>query len=93
MVEHDVTIVDQDTKTTVTVRPSETVLDAGLRAGLDLPFSCQEGICGTCRARSTGGLVRLDECDLDQTDIDAGYVLTCRTRPLDDTAVIDFDQN
>ncbi|OAH09366.1 2Fe-2S iron-sulfur cluster-binding protein [Streptomyces jeddahensis] len=72
--------------------PSASILDAGLRAGLDLPYSCQERICGTCRAKSTGGAVRLDECDLDQADIDAGYVLTCRTRPLNDTAVIDFDQ-
>jgi hypothetical protein len=36
--------------------------------------------------------VRLDECDLDRTDNDAGYALTCRTGPVDDTAVIDFDQ-
>lgn len=89
---HDVTIIDRGTKTTVTVRPAESVLDAGLRAGLDLPYSCQEGICGTCRAKSTAGPVRLDDCDLDQADKDAGYVLACRTRPRDDTAVIDFDQ-
>jgi ferredoxin-NADP reductase/DMSO/TMAO reductase YedYZ heme-binding membrane subunit len=89
---HDVTVVDQGTKTTVTVRPGESVLDAGLRAGLDLPYSCKEGICGTCRAKSTSGPVRLDACDLAQPDIDAGYVLACRTRPLNDTAVIDFDQ-
>ncbi|NUP24351.1 MAG: 2Fe-2S iron-sulfur cluster binding domain-containing protein, partial [Streptomyces sp.] len=67
---HDVTIVDQGTKTKVTVRPGESVLDAGLRAGLDLPYSCQEGIRGTCRAKSTGGPVRLDECDLDQAETD-----------------------
>ncbi|NUQ97589.1 MAG: 2Fe-2S iron-sulfur cluster binding domain-containing protein [Streptomyces sp.] len=89
---HDVTIVDRGTKTTITVRPGESVLDAGLRAGLDLPYSCQEGICGTCRAKSTGGPVRLDDCDLDSADIAAGYVLTCRTRPRDGRAVIDFDQ-
>ncbi|GAA3835120.1 hypothetical protein GCM10022403_079860 [Streptomyces coacervatus] len=51
----EVTVVDPGAKTTVPVRSGETVLDAGLRAGLDLPYSCQEGICGTCRAKSTGG--------------------------------------
>ncbi|MFD0355354.1 2Fe-2S iron-sulfur cluster-binding protein [Streptomyces sp. NPDC127110] len=87
-----VTVIDRGTRTTVTVRPDETVLDAGLRAGLDLPHSCREGICGTCRARRAGGEVELDDCDLTDAEIAAGYVLACRTRPLAEGVSIDFDQ-
>ncbi|MFJ6934688.1 2Fe-2S iron-sulfur cluster-binding protein [Streptomyces sp. NPDC101132] len=87
-----VTVIERGTKNTVTVQSAETILDAGLRAGLDLPYSCREGICGTCRARRTGGEVRLDDCDLTDTEIAAGYVLTCRTHPLAEGITIDFDQ-
>ncbi|MBZ9599294.1 2Fe-2S iron-sulfur cluster binding domain-containing protein [Streptomyces erythrochromogenes] len=87
-----VTVIDRGTKTTVTVQPAETVLDAGLRAGLDLPYSCREGICGTCRARRAGGEVQLDDCDLTDKEVAAGYVLACRTRPLAEGVTVDFDQ-
>ena len=40
---------------TVPVAAGETVLDAALRAGLDLPFSCKGGMCSTCRAKVTEG--------------------------------------
>ncbi|MGY1735034.1 FAD-binding oxidoreductase [Geodermatophilus sp. SYSU D00684] len=59
----------------VPVAAGESVLDAGLRAGLDLPYGCRAGACGTCRARSGPG---------------AGVVLACRTTPADG-AVVDFD--
>lgn len=35
--------------------PDETILDAGLRAGIALPYECGSGTCGTCRARLTAG--------------------------------------
>jgi ferredoxin len=35
---------------TVTVRPGESLLDAGLRAGVPLPFECRSGGCGVCKA-------------------------------------------
>jgi tetrachlorobenzoquinone reductase len=35
-------------KKTVTVQPTDSMLDALLNAGVDLPWSCREGMCGTC---------------------------------------------
>ncbi|WP_328622147.1 2Fe-2S iron-sulfur cluster-binding protein [Streptomyces sp. NBC_00354] len=89
---HEVTLIDRGAKNTLMVSGAETVLDAGLRAGIDLPYSCREGICGTCRAKSSGGPVRLEGCDLEASEIEAGYVLACRTHPVGSGMTIDFDQ-
>ena len=42
---------------TISVRPLETLLEAGLRLGLKLPFSCRGGSCHTCMMRCTGGVI------------------------------------
>ena len=39
----------------------ENILDAGLRNGVDLPFSCKGGVCATCRARLVEGKVEMTE--------------------------------
>jgi toluene monooxygenase electron transfer component len=38
--------------------PGESVLYAGLRSGIDLPYECATGTCGTCKARVVEGRVR-----------------------------------
>ncbi len=35
-------------------RPGEKLLHAGLRGGIDLPYECSTGTCGTCKARGRG---------------------------------------
>jgi len=37
--------------------PGERVLYAGLRAGIDLPYECATGTCGTCKAKLVSGRV------------------------------------
>ena len=37
----------------------ETILHAGLRQGLTLPYECATGTCGTCRARVVSGDVHV----------------------------------
>ena len=39
----------------VTVRTGESVLDALTAAGVDMPSSCQQGVCGTCLTRVLEG--------------------------------------
>ena len=43
---HRVTIIDSDHA--FDVEEGESVIDAALRAGLMLPYSCRNGTCGTC---------------------------------------------
>jgi len=70
----------------------ETVIDAGLRAGLELPFSCRGGMCCTCRAKLVSGEVRMDtNYSLEPWEMEAGYVLTCQSHPLTQEITVDYD--
>ena len=74
-------------------RDDASVLDAALREGLDLPYSCKGGMCCTCRAKVLEGKVRMDKnYSLEQRDLDAGFVLACQAHPLTDRVVLSYDE-
>lgn len=74
------------------IRAGETIIDAGLRAGLELPFSCRGGMCCTCRAKLVSGEVRMDtNYSLEPWEMQAGFVLTCQSHPLTKDVTIDYD--
>jgi ring-1,2-phenylacetyl-CoA epoxidase subunit PaaE len=71
----------------------DTVIAAALAAGLELPYSCRGGMCCTCRARLVDGKVEMDHnYSLEKWELDAGYVLTCQSRPKTPRVVLDYDQ-
>ncbi len=77
----------------VPVAEGETVLDAALRAGLDLPYACKGGMCSTCRARVQEGTAEMElNFSLEPWEVEAGFVLTCQARPTSPRVVIDYDQ-
>ncbi|MEO0600656.1 MAG: 1,2-phenylacetyl-CoA epoxidase subunit PaaE [Myxococcota bacterium] len=79
--------------TSVEVGPGETVLDAAVRAGLELPYACRGGVCATCRAKVTQGEVEMAvNYSLAPWEVDAGFTLTCQARPNTRRLAIDFDQ-
>jgi ferredoxin-NADP reductase len=62
----------------VTARAGQTLLQAGLEAGIDLPSSCTMGGCGACKVRKLEGSVVMSEPNcLSDAERDAGYVLAC----------------
>ena len=62
----------------VTARPGQTILQAGLGAGIDLPSSCTMGGCGACKLRKTSGEVVMSEPNcLSDREREAGYLLAC----------------
>jgi len=76
----------------VPMAAGETVLEAGLRAGLDVPWSCRGGMCCTCRARLTEGTVVMDHnYSLQPWETEAGFVLTCQSRPTSPLLAVDYD--
>jgi len=69
-----------------------SILDAASSAGLEVPFSCTSGVCGTCRAKLVEGQVRMTRnFALDKADLAAGFVLTCQSHPLTERVVLSFD--
>jgi ring-1,2-phenylacetyl-CoA epoxidase subunit PaaE len=73
-------------------REHGSILEAGIAAGLDLPYSCKGGMCCTCRARLVEGEVKMHKnFALEQADVDAGYVLACQSYPLTERVVLSFD--
>lgn len=74
-------------------REHGSILEAGLAAGLDLPFSCKAGMCCTCRARKLEGEVKMrNNYALEEADLAAGYVLACQSYPLSARVVLSFDE-
>jgi ring-1,2-phenylacetyl-CoA epoxidase subunit PaaE len=76
----------------VPVAEDESILDAALRAGMDLPFACKGGMCSTCRAKLVEGDARMEvNYSLEPWELNAGFILTCQARPLSDKVVVDYD--
>ncbi|MFK8103212.1 MAG: 1,2-phenylacetyl-CoA epoxidase subunit PaaE [Saprospiraceae bacterium] len=71
----------------------ESILDAALKKGADLPFACKGGVCCTCRAKVVEGEVEMDvNYALEEEEVAAGFILTCQAHPRTDKVFIDFDQ-
>jgi 3-ketosteroid 9alpha-monooxygenase subunit B len=71
----------------------KTLLECARAAGLDAPFSCEEGYCSCCMAMMREGKVVMAVNDaLSAKDVAAGYVLTCQARPVTSEIWIDYDE-
>lgn len=71
-------------------REGESVLDAALRQGVMLPYSCKNGTCGSCRGRLIEGDVHYPfhlPLALEQEEIAEGYTLLCQAEPTADLVV------
>ncbi|MBS0445556.1 MAG: phenylacetate-CoA oxygenase/reductase subunit PaaK [Proteobacteria bacterium] len=70
-----------------------SILDAASAAGLEVPFSCTSGVCGTCRAKLVEGEVRMERnFALDKNEVASGFVLTCQAHPITERVVLSFDE-
>ncbi|MCF8450519.1 MAG: phenylacetate-CoA oxygenase/reductase subunit PaaK [Taibaiella sp.] len=70
----------------------ESILDAALKRGADLPYACKGGVCCTCRAKVTEGEVEMEvNYALEHDEIEKGFVLTCQAHPRTERVIIDFD--
>jgi ring-1,2-phenylacetyl-CoA epoxidase subunit PaaE len=76
----------------IDVPVGKTILDAALDEDVDLPYSCQAGLCTACRGKCLSGKVHLDEREgLSDAELAKGYVLTCVAHPLTADVVIEID--
>ncbi|WP_394836314.1 phenylacetate-CoA oxygenase/reductase subunit PaaK [Pendulispora rubella] len=90
----EVTIVLDGRTHKLTIPKNEnTVLEAALREGVELPYSCKGGICATCRCKLTTGEVDMDaNFALEDYEIRRGFILACQSYPVTDELGINFDE-
>ena len=90
----EVEVVQDGTRRSFTMlKNKDSLVDAGLKAGLEMPFSCKGGVCSTCRAKVLEGEVDMDiNFALEDYEVARGFVLCCQSFPVTDKLVIDFDQ-
>ena len=70
-----------------------SILDAASAAGMEVPYSCTSGVCGTCRAKVVEGEVRMERnFALDKKEVANGFILTCQAHPLTERVVLSFDE-
>ena len=76
----------------VPIAEGEAILDAALRAGMDLPFPCKGGMCSTCRAKLVEGEAQMEvNYSLEPWELKAGFILTCQAKPCSERVVVDYD--
>lgn len=86
-------IMDGNHSTFTMAQDKESLLDAGLRAGIDMRYSCKGGVCSTCRCKLVEGKVDMDaNYALEDYEIARGFVLSCQSFPVTEKVTIDFDQ-
>jgi len=78
-----VTIVLDNEEHEVMVNSNEFILETALDADINMPFSCQSGICTSCRGKLLSGKVKMEEPEgLSDEELEDGYILTCVSHPV-----------
>lgn len=74
------------------VLPDQTILEAGLEKDIDMPYSCQSGLCTACRGKLVSGEVKMEEdAGLSENEIQEGYVLCCVSHPMSGNVKISIE--
>jgi len=89
----DLHIICNGKQHSVSMSAEDNPLAAGLQAGLDLPYSCRNGVCCTCRAKVIEGRVSMNKnFTLTREEIAQGFVLSCQAKALTRKLVLSFDE-
>jgi tetrachlorobenzoquinone reductase len=75
----------------VEVGKGDSILDVLLLEGLDVPYSCQQGVCGSCETRVLAGIPDHRDLLLSETEQAANKIMMiCCSRSLTDTLTLDL---
>jgi ring-1,2-phenylacetyl-CoA epoxidase subunit PaaE len=88
----DLTVILDGRSVETRMTPETSILDAALRVRPEMPFSCKGGMCATCKGRIEEGEVTMTKnYALVDSEVDAGFVLTCQAHPVTDKVTVRFD--
>ena len=86
-------VMDGRQRTFAMLDDDATVLDAGERVGMELPYSCRAGVCSTCRAKVTRGTAEMEiNYALEPWEVAAGFILCCQARPTSPELELTYDE-
>lgn len=71
----------------ITVPEGEYILDVAEDRGIDIPYSCRAGKCISCVGRVKTGAVKQNHDFLKDSEVEAGFVLTCMALPSSDCVI------
>ncbi|MFM7697182.1 MAG: CDP-6-deoxy-delta-3,4-glucoseen reductase [Limnohabitans sp.] len=80
-------VLVQPSERAFSVEAGETVLSAGIRQGVGMPYGCKDGACGSCKCKKISGDLQMATYQakaLSESELAQGMVLTCRATPLSD---------
>lgn len=90
--EVSLTVIYDEVNTSVKSKQDVTLLDAALKANLDVPYSCQGGVCSSCIARiKTGEAKMRNNQILTDSEVEEGLILTCQALPQTNALTVDYD--
>jgi ring-1,2-phenylacetyl-CoA epoxidase subunit PaaE len=88
----EITLLYEGSEYKFVVEPHQTILEAALELDIDLPYSCQAGMCTACLGKCTSGKIKLDEEDgLTEKELAQGYILTCVAHPMTAGVVVEIE--
>jgi ring-1,2-phenylacetyl-CoA epoxidase subunit PaaE len=94
MSDSKVTMIIDGTSTEVTMnKEGKTLLETAIDLGLDPPYSCQGGICTSCRAKVISGEAHMVvNHALTPKEVEKGYILTCQSHPISNELTFSWDE-
>jgi len=91
---HKVTLISPDGKESVIrMGEEEYISDVAAENGINLPISCNTGVCVTCTAKLVEGSIVHDHTFLDPKEEEAGFMLTCRTLVKSDCVILTHQED
>lgn len=90
----EVKIIIDGYQRTIWMDEDDLLLDIAAQAGLDLPYSCANGMCATCRCHVAKGEGEMRQnFSLEPWELEAGFLLSCQFVPKSKSVTLDFDAN
>ena len=87
-----VKIIIDGSQRTIWMDDDDLLLDVAAKAGLDLPYSCTNGMCATCRCHIAEGEAEMRQnFSLEPWEMEAGFLLSCQFSPKSKSVTLDFD--
>jgi len=90
--ESEVTILVDEEEMTLVMSQKQTILEVALANDIDVPYSCQGGVCSSCICRVTEGTATMRQNNiLTDNEVAEGLILSCQAEPTSTTIKVDFD--